>query len=285
MKKPPESSDGSFEHKDAGGRGGDVGAGAAFDDMPQPDSHGYFYATPTPKWASSVLESMVEPIVPKGVDRAIGRYKMSMPDGIYVDAKLEGNTFTRPEVRTLLGGRHVAGHTLGEELMIADMAVTSKRLIELCSQGPVNISQALCDDIYSVIARNATVRSHLMRADWIKNSGPLVALGSGYTFAAHDRVGLREIFDSGVGAINKIAHPVLRGATWASFATYHQFYWDANKRSSRYVMNAVLLSHGFDAILIGKEYANAYVDAVVASFKTGDLTKQIGFLLSQYDDA
>lgn len=72
------------------------------------------------------------------------------------------------------------------------------------------------------------------------------------------------------------------GATWAAFATYQQFYLDGNKRTGRYGMNAVLMSHGFDAILIPEHLKAQYEDVLVKSYRTGDLMPHIDFLLGLY---
>lgn len=92
------------------------------------------------------------------------------------------------------------------------------------------------------------------------------------------------VLRAGLTRIETIAHPVARAVTWAAFATYHQFYLDGNKRTGRYTMNAVLMSHGYDAILIPADLKAEYEDALVAAYETGDLTPHIEFLLSLYGD-
>ena len=93
-----------------------------------------------------------------------------------------------------------------------------------------------------------------------------------------------DVLTAGLVRIEQIEHPVLRGATWAAFSTYQQFYLDGNKRTGRYVMNAVLMSHGYDAILIPERLKAQYEDALVATYRSGDLTPHIDFLIQLYDD-
>jgi Fic family protein len=90
--------------------------------------------------------------------------------------------------------------------------------------------------------------------------------------------------ESGLKRIEQLDHPIVRGATWAAFATYAQFYLDGNKRTGRYVMNAVLMSHGYDAILIPASLKSQYEDVLVESYRSGDLTPHIDFLLGLYGD-
>lgn len=95
---------------------------------------------------------------------------------------------------------------------------------------------------------------------------------------------MHPVLQAGLARILRIQHPILRGATWAAFATYQQFYFDGNKRAGRYTMNAVLMSHGFDAILIPDTRKPEYEDALVETYLTGDLTPHIRFLLGLYQD-
>lgn len=72
---------------------------------------------------------------------------------------------------------------------------------------------------------------------------------------------------------------MVRGATWAAFSAYHQFYFDGNRRAGRYTMNAVGMSHGFDAILIPASAKAAHERTVVEALESDDLTRHIRFLL------
>jgi Fic family protein len=101
-------------------------------------------------------------------------------------------------------------------------------------------------------------------------------------FQAFDARLTHDILGAGLPKIFAVEHPVVRGATWAAFAAYHQFYFDGNKRAGRYTMNAVGMSHGFDAILIPASAKSAYENTVVGALLTDDLTAHIRFLLDLY---
>ena len=60
---------------------------------------------------------------------------------------------------------------------------------------------------------------------------------------------LQEVLTESLDRANSLSHLLASGTAWAAMASYHQFYSNGNKRMARYVMNAVLLSHGFDAIV------------------------------------
>ncbi|MHA3684027.1 hypothetical protein ACXR2T_09545 [Leucobacter sp. HY1910] len=49
-------------------------------------------------------------------------------------------------------------------------------------------------------------------------------------------------------------------------------------------MNSVLMSHGYDAILVPDSLKAQYEDALVITYRTGDLTPHIRFLIERYSD-
>ena len=57
-----------------------------------------------------------------GTERALFRLTKQLPDLVWNAAALEGNTFTLPEVRTLLDGITVGGKALAEQQQILDLS-------------------------------------------------------------------------------------------------------------------------------------------------------------------
>lgn len=259
---------------------------SAWDDLlreypsPPDDVH----AIPEPAWDD--LNDIVASIEPKGTERAVARYKHRESKALYADSKLEGLAFTEPEIVTLINGGHVAGHTEGEEAQVAGLKRASDLMLAFVEDGaPINPSQTLSDDLHRPIALPLGLKSIEFRGDQREQYfGPQVRLDRGETFRALDARLTHAVFDAGLERVLAIEHPVLRGVTWAAFATYEQFYLDGNKRTGRYVMNTVLMSHGFDAITIPDRLKPEYEDALVDAYRTGNLTPHIRFLLSLYDD-
>jgi len=240
-----------------------------------------------PDVGSEDLAHLVSDIEPKGVGRARQRFAARRAQRIFGDAAIEGNTFTEPEVQTLLEEKHVPGHTDGEVFQIKDLERSNKYLLTVTSdQRPLPITQSLSDDFHVFLAAHTGISTLEFRGD-VRGGAPAprVGLGRGRRFHAIPTEMTREVFDQGAAEIQQIEHPVLRGATWASFASYHQFYLDGNKRAARYTMNAILVSHGYDSIDIPASSREAYLESVIETMETGDLTPGIRFLLSLYDDA
>lgn len=236
---------------------------------------------PEPAWDD--LSSQYTHIVPKGVDRAVSRFKLRQGEAIYGDAVLEGISFTLPEIVEVLAGTHVPGHTEGEELQVTDMKKAADYLTLIVQDEPLEPSQALSDDLHMFISSSLNIPTHLFRGDQkIRYNGPTVGLGRGRRFQAFDARLTHDVLDAGLPRILQVEHPVVRGASWAAFSAYHQFYFDGNKRAGRYTMNAVAMSHGYDAILIPASAKADYERIVVDALETDDLTNHIRFLLDLY---
>lgn len=238
-------------------------------------------AVPEPAWED--LSAEYSHIVPPGVARAVGRFRARQGEAIYGDAALEGISYTLPEIVEVIGGTHVPGHTEGEELQVTDMKRASDYLLGIVGEAPLEPSRTLSDELHMFISLSLSIPTHLFRgAQRLRYDGPLVRLGQGRLFQALDARLTDEALSAGLPRILQIEHPLVRGATWAAFAAYQQFYFDGNKRSGRYVMNAVAMSHGYDAILIPAREKAAYENQVVEALKTDDLTDHIRFLLDLY---
>ncbi|MGB4137514.1 MAG: hypothetical protein WA971_13170, partial [Microbacterium sp.] len=235
-------------------------------------------AVPEPAWLD--LSDEFAHVEPKGVERAVARFRIRQGEAVHADATLEGISYTLPEIEEVIGGTHVPGHTEGEELQVVDMKRASDALRAIVVEGPLEPGKELSDYLHLFIAQSLNIPTHEFRGDQrLRYDGPRVGLGRGRTFQALDARLTHDVLDAGLARIARIRHPLVRGATWAAFAAYRQFYFDGNKRAGRYTMNAVALSHGFDAIIIPATAKAAYEQLVVDALQSDDLTDHIRFLL------
>lgn len=239
-----------------------------------------YQALPEPTWEPTSFHAE-----PKGVDRAIARFKQKMAGALHLDSEVERLGYTEPELVMLLGGTHVPGHTEGEQLQMEAMIRTADFTALLAKTGELEPSVALTDDLQVMMGPSLGLPSFQFRGDQhARYAGPQVTLGGGERFEALDARLMHKVFDVGTQRIAKIESVPVRAATWAAFVAYQQPYLDGNKRLGRYSMNAVLMSRGFDSITVPAEKKEAYIDEVVGALKTGDLTSHVRFLLAQYDD-
>lgn len=228
----------------------------------------------------------VSGIHPRGVERAIWRFQRQMTSLIFNDAALEGNTYTEPEVQTLLDGVTVAGHSEAEEVQILNLSTGADLILDLVRGGQFAIDRSTTCRLHALIAKNEAIDAGLFRGENPSSGGGGTVNVLGQTTFHGPPAGseLVDLFDDGLTRIAKLPHPVLRGATYAAFAAYNQFFFDGNKRTSRYMMNGELMSNGFDPILTPVSRKQEYNAALAVMYRTGDATAYIDFTVSLYDD-
>jgi len=64
-----------------------------------------------------------------------------------------------------------------------------------------------------------------------------------------------------------------------------QFFFDGNKRTSRFMMNGILMSTGIDAISIPAAKAQDFNEKMVRFYMTKDATEMLVFLIACHPDA
>jgi len=134
------------------------------------------------------------------------------------------------------------------------------------------------------VARNEALEAGLFRGEGRFSGGGTVNV-QGETFRAlPGDATLMGVFEEGVQDIERIQHPLARAVTYAAFAAYHQFYFDGNKRTGRFVMNTILMSHGFDAIMTPARLREEYNRSLAQMYLTDNLTPHMRFLVCVYDD-
>lgn len=63
------------------------------------------------------------------------------------------------------------------------------------------------------------------------------------------------------------------------FGALQQFFFDGNKRTSRFMMNGVLMSHGIDAISIPAAKAQEFNDKMIRFYLNRDASEMMQFLV------
>ena len=224
---------------------------------------------------------------PTSVPRAIQRFQKRRTNLIYNDVRLEGSPFTLPEVFSLIDGVTVDGKTEHDINQVIALSEAVELLLRRVMDGEFRLGKALSDELHGVIAQHEAIESGAFRGEGSVGGGGAVSTRES-SFQAHAPgplgADLLDVYATGLDSIQEIAHPVLRGATYAAFAAYHQFYFDGNKRTSRYVMNGELLSHGYDAIVTPVSRKGDYERSLTEMFMTGNADPYIAFTLSCYDD-
>jgi Fic family protein len=179
-----------------------------------------------------------------------------LPEYVWDAGVLEGNPFTFPEVKTLLEGVTVGGRKLSDQEQILNLADGSKYLIELVKGGQFRVDKETFCSLNARVARNEAPEWGHFRGEGAETSyTPDVALGERGRFTPlptqRAAARLNEVFTSGVQALREnVSNPFERAAAFFLFGALQRFFFDGNKRTSRFMMNGLLMTEGIDAVSI-----------------------------------
>jgi prophage maintenance system killer protein len=96
---------------------------------------------------------------------------------------------------------------------------------------------------------------------------------------------LNRVFAAGITALNELPSVLERGLAFFLFGALQQFFFDGNKRTSRFMMNGILMSAGIDAISLPAARAQDFNEKMVRFYLTRDATEMMAFLLDCHPDA
>lgn len=201
---------------------------------------------------------------------------------------LEGNPFTFPQVQTLLNGITVGGHRLSDQEQILNLAESVRRLLALVRSGRFALSKPVFVELNGIVARNESLEGGVFRGEGREtNYTPDVALGEhGRHTPLPTRPGapeLNRVFADGVAAL-QTCEPFEQATAFFLFGALQQFFFDGNKRTSRFMMNGVLMAHGIDAISIPAASAQAFNEKMVRFYLSRDATEMMAFLVQCHPD-
>lgn len=223
------------------------------------------------------------------VERVVARLHARKTNLVFNDAKLEGNTYTEPEVQTLLESIPDADRADDFEAnQILALSEATDLVIQRALGGTFALDKRTSDDLHRLVGEFEALDAGLFRGEGVvaSDGGAVNAMGMPFRAPAPGDGGahLRALFSDGVERLSTYGHPAAVAVGYAAFATYNQFYFDANKRTSRLMMNGILMSAGFDAIVTPAIRQAEYNRSLRAMFETGDLAPYMAFLLSCSDD-
>jgi hypothetical protein len=219
------------------------------------------------------------------LQRAVFRFSRMLPEYVWDAGVLEGNPFTFPEVKTLLEGVTVGGRKLSDQDQILNLADSSKYLVGLVKQGRFELDKETFCALNARVARNEALEWGHFRGEGPETAfTPDVALGDrGRHTPLPTEQGARHLnvaFSSGIRALQEsVANPFERAAAFFLFGSLQQFFFDGNKRTSRFMMNGILMREGIDAISIPAVRANAFNSRMVDFYVTRDATQMMAFVL------
>jgi len=211
-------------------------------------------------------------LAPKGLERACFRLQKLFPEYIFNTVYLEDNPFTFPEVQTLLEGITVGGHKLEDQQQVLNQSKSIKQLLTLVKKKRFALDKSTYCQLHSLVAFEETLEWGVFR------SGEVSIAGTLYKPPLANQ--LDAIFNQGIEYLNSIANPLERAIAMFLFGSLNQFFYDGNKRTSRLMMNGILLSNGFDAINVPAKKKLEFNQSMIAFYDTQQADQIMDFMVN-----
>ncbi len=195
-------------------------------------------------------------------------------DFVYNTSALEGNAMTYPEVQTLLEGVTVGGHKLSDEQQVLNQNKSVDYLFELIENKSFNLDINIFTALHAYVAKEEALKWGVFR------EGSVNIGGTDYEVPHADT--LKDIFIAGIEEIKKIHHPIVRAITMFLFGAKCQFFYDGNKRTSRLMMNGILIEGGYPILNIKAKDRLEFNNMMVKFYDRDDITPSIEYLIEYY---
>lgn len=237
-------------------------------------------------WDRSVAPST---IATHPIDRVCFRFHRMLAEFVWDASVLEGNPFTYPEVQTLLDGITIGGRKITDQEQVLNLAESAKHLLSMVKIGKFSLSKPLLTQINAMVARREALEWGIFRGEGKEtNYTPGVGLGEHGCHMPQPTVPgapeLNRIFRQGIAALEP-CQPFEKGAAFFLFGALQQFFFDGNKRTSRFMMNGVLMSHGIDAISVPAAKVHEFNEKMLRFYLCEDATEMMQFLLNCHPQA
>ncbi|MGY6496632.1 MAG: hypothetical protein ACXIUP_00220 [Microcella sp.] len=232
-------------------------------------------------WDSAALN--LDLLTRHNTERALARVRGALPNFVWDAAALEGNTYTLPEVQTLLEGTTVGGRPIDDERQVLALRDAFTLLDALVRDGRYALDKTTSDRLHGVVAEHEAIESGHFRGEGRVGGGGLVSLGALGSYRASDPgTGGGTLIDEHAHLVDYLASltdPREQALAYFCAAARRQFYFDGNKRTARLMMNGHLMAHGYDAISVSAVRRIEFNEHLINLFDTGDATPLMQFTI------
>jgi Fic family protein len=215
-------------------------------------------------------------------DRARARLRAQLPELVWNAAALEGNTYTLPEVRTLLEGVTVGGKPLEDAQQILALTEAFNELDRMVGDGSFALTKTASDRLHARLARHEAIEAGGFRREGATTGGGHVRLSDGTRVEGVDAgpggAALRERFNTLTNFVDECEDPREAALVYFASAARTQFYFDGNKRTARLMMAGHLMASGFDAVSVPAARRLEFNVALDTLFQRDDATPVMALL-------
>jgi Fic family protein len=151
------------------------------------------------------------------------------------------------------------------------------------------LDKATFTELHGIVARNEALEWGHFRGEGKEISyTPDVALGEQGRYTPLPTLtgapDLNRVFLQGVEELNnQVAHPFEKALAFFLFGALQQFFFDGNKRTSRFMMNGILMSAGIDAISVPAAKVQEFNEKMVRFYLNKDGTEMMEFIVGCYE--
>lgn len=201
--------------------------------------------------------------------------KRDVPTLVYDAVNLEGVAMTLPEVQTILDGITVGGHRISDQNMAINQAKTWECIFKLIDSNQFSFSKEIALLLHNIAGEQEAL-------EWGKfRSGFVSITGSEYEPPAPQELDTKwieiqnlvdscdDIYDKAITAFLQMARA--------------QFFWDVNKRTGRFMMNGILLAHGFPIINVPAKRQQEFNTLMLDFYANNNMEPMNTFLRSCLD--
>jgi len=188
---------------------------------------------------------------------------------------LEGINFTLPEIQTLLDGVTVGGHRISDQTIAVNQANAWSALFEWIENDHFDVTAERTCALHSIAGKEEALEWGCFR------SGGVTIAGTAYMPPKASM--LSELFDTMVEASMGLPDVYDRAIHLFLTMARTQFFYDVNKRMGRFMMNGLLLSHGYPVINLPARRQLEFNQLMVEFYTSGDQKQMNSFLRSCLD--
>lgn len=233
--------------------------------------------------------SFPENIPARSVRRACFPLRRAVPEVAWSLLRLDESPISYPEVMTLASGVTIGGHRLEDVQEAISLITAIRKLLDLCEQQKFSLGKDCFCILHAEVSKDSTLDPGVFRGEgkFLFGISPKIRLNNGQTYHPLDvKRGsdcLSLIFSNGLTHIGNLP-PFQRALVFFLFASFQMFFLNRNKRTAYLMMNGMLMSHGFDPLILTAEKLEEFKALLLEFYESKDGTNFLRFLISQHPD-